>query len=175
MGETKPQATKMRKLDNGSTVAKYDPGEPSTGVGRVSVTEIEARILAQLTRGAQVLEIGTGLGISTQAMATTAALVTTCDIDVWVHENIFPTLTGVRTIVSLAPVASDKFDVIFIDGDHTQAAVEHDLDMARAMLARDGMIVLHDTKMQSVQKALFQSGLTAVQIDTTHGIGLVMP
>lgn len=36
------------------------------------------------------------------------------------------------------------FDVVFIDGDHSAAAVRHDTDLARKVLGRGGLIIWHD-------------------------------
>ena len=63
---------KLVPQENGSYTHPADPGEPTTGTPRLSVTELEADILAALVAGRDVLEIGTGLGVSTRAMAATA-------------------------------------------------------------------------------------------------------
>lgn len=49
---------------------------------------------------------------------------------------------GTRDLVgtTLAPL----FDAIFIDGDHSRAAVENDTALARAMVRPGGMIIWHD-------------------------------
>ncbi len=46
-----------------------------------------------LVRGLDVLEIGTGLGVSTEWMARTAHSVVTVDIDPWVWKHVFPYLS----------------------------------------------------------------------------------
>lgn len=161
---------------HGSLVADEDPGEPGTNKPRVSVTAQEALVLAALARGARVLEIGTGLGVSTKAMAKTAARVVTVDIDSWVQENVFPTLGGVACFADIAPLLSDRFDVIFIDGAHDIESVVHDIETAQSLLAKEhGVILLHDHKLSGVQKALAQLGLTPVVINTTHEIAMVFP
>lgn len=161
---------------HGSFVAEGDPGEPSTGRPRMSVTPQEAQVLAALVRGARVLEIGTGLGVSAKAMAKTASRVVTVDIDPWVQENVFPTLGGVACFADIAPLLSDRFDVIFIDGAHDIESVTRDIETARALLAKEnGLILLHDHKLAGVHKALFQLGITPVVISTTHEIAMVLP
>jgi hypothetical protein len=66
-----------------------DPGEAYYGGSpkRLSVTDEEAEILAKLATGMTVLELGTGLGVSTKALASTAKSVITVDPDPWVRED----------------------------------------------------------------------------------------
>lgn len=163
----------LTQKENGSYYAESDPGENGTKKPRLSVTPEEARVLAQLVYGQAVLEIGTGLGVAARAMAKTARLVTTYDIDPWVQAQVFPTLDGVRTIANLGAVSTDKFDVVFIDGAHDQASVTADMAIAQQLAKPRGLLVLHDHKMSGVQKALVQLGITPLVIPTTWELALV--
>lgn len=169
----------LRLRPNGSYTAKADPGEPSTGQPRWSVTEREGKFLRHVAWRRNVLEIGTGLSISTSWLdggtGTTfpgewPRHLTTCDIDPWVHTNIWDKL----------PPHIDKFvdyhdtlewgpyDVTFIDGDHRAEQVAE--DVRYALLCTRGLIVLHDGRDVGVRE-----GATGVLgswslMDTTHGI-----
>ena len=155
----------------GSFEHSDDPGEPTTGVPRLSVTQLEGEVLAALVVGRRVLEIGTGLGVSTRAMAATAAEIVTLDVDEWVHEAIWPDLpdnvTGVRSVDEL----DGEFDAVFIDADHSAQAVAKDLRTALTVCHR-GVVIAHDTGSEMVR-----DGLAAVDgwafICTTHGLGVL--
>lgn len=120
-----------------------DPGEPSSNAPRVSVTLGEARILAGLVAGLQVLEIGTGLGVATTWMASTATSVVTVDIDPWVWETIWPAQADNVLCVTSTVNLTGPFGAVFIDGDHTPAALAVDLSEA-ARLAPGGLLIVHD-------------------------------
>jgi hypothetical protein len=157
--------------ENGSYRHPDDPGEPTTGDPRLSVTDLEADILAALVAGHDVLEIGTGLGVSTRAMAATACSVTTLDVDEWVHATIWPTLpdnvTGARSTAELL----GTYGAVFIDADHSTEAVARDLELA-LKVCECGVILAHDTGSKHVR-----DGLRAADgwhwIGTTHGIGVL--
>lgn len=154
----------MNLHESGSYIHPDDPGEPSTGHPRLSVTDLEAAILAVLVDGLTVLEIGTGLGVSTRAMASTARVVHTVDIDPWVWENIWPFLpenvVTHRTIDSVPLV-----DAAFIDGDHNPAAVVRDLADARS--CSPSLIIAHD-----YEATKDQLGDGWRVIPTTHTLGV---
>ena len=146
-----------------------DPGEPSTGEPRLPVDDLEAWILAAFAAGRRVLEIGTGLGVSTRALAASAAEVYTVDIDPWVHGEIWPHLpANVRCFASLPP---GEFDAIFIDGDHSPEAVERDIATARMVAAPGAVILAHDTNAPNVWKHLGAGDWRL--IPTLYGIGVL--
>lgn len=166
---------RLRQLENGSYIADEDPGENGSPHRRVSVTDMEGHILAWLARDYRVLEIGTGLGISTAHMAQSARHVVTVDPDEWVAANITPLLErnyGIGCFQSVEEIQG-KFDLVFIDGAHDTESVRKDIRTARRVLARGGLLVLHDWKMESVQLAIVAEGLNVVAIETTHGLGMV--
>lgn len=130
-----------------------DPGEPTTGEPRVSITDEEAALLTAYAAGRTVLEIGTGLGVSTRALASSALKVTTVDVDQWVHATIWPTLPdNVECLTTL--YAELRFDLVFIDGDHSPEAVRRDVALAESLLTVGGVIVAHDTAFDHVRGAL---------------------
>lgn len=152
--------------DSGSYFRPDDPGEPSTGAPRLSVTDLEAAILAELVAGLTVLEIGTGLGVSTTAMAATARRVFTVDVDEWVQETIWPHLP--TNVMPCKDVRSVAFvDAAFIDGDHSTEATARDI--ADAKRAGAELILVHDARATPVSDA-FDDGWRV--IPTTHGIGV---
>lgn len=149
-----------------------DPGEPTTGDPRLSVTALEGQILGALVAGRMVLEIGTGLGVSTAAMAATAKHVATYDIDAWVHDTIWPDLPdNVVGVKSLDDVGR-TFGAVFIDGDHSAEAVDCDLGVAIEHSDVGSVIIAHDTASPVVRE-----GLAAASgwhwVDTTHGLGVL--
>jgi predicted RNA methylase len=143
-----------------------DPGEPSTGHPRLSITPLEGEILAAVVDGLTVAELGTGLGVSTRALASSASKVYTVDIDEWVQNTIWPDLPdNVETCVDRADLP--KVDVVFIDGDHSPEATAEDVAWAMRLARR--LIVMHDTNTDDVRSAC--SGCWRF-IETTHGLGL---
>lgn len=164
----------LNKHGTGSWIDDADPGEPSTGKPRWSVTDEEAEILRRLASGLRVLEIGTGLGVSTRAMAETAFSVTTIDVDPWVHANVWPTLGPiVRCRVSIPPIWPERFDLAFIDGDHSAEAVTRDIKAVAPLLERNGVIALHDVHYKTVSDAVKAIGPFELVGSTTHGIGIM--
>lgn len=167
----------MRKIgqgpDAGSWVEDDDPGEPSTGHPRLSVTDEEAAILASFAAGRVVYEIGTGLGVSTRALASTAQRVVTKDIDPWVQENIWPTLPANVSTVGKDGRGMSGFhpQMVFIDGDHTADAVRRDMVEAIEVVQRPCLIVCHDVNYENVRTGISFDDRWWV-IPTTHGLGL---
>jgi len=155
----------LELTDGGSYRCADDPGEPSTGDPRLSVTDDEAAILAAFAIGRHVVEIGTGLGVSTRAFARTAASVVTVDIDPWVQDTIWPSLPGRVVPTPTLPVGR-LFDICFVDGDHSTEATAADIDWGQ----RNARIVLvHDVAYPNVAAALDGR---FVKIPTRHGIGV---
>ena len=151
---------------SGSWQHTDDPGEPHTGKPRLSVTDLEAAILTAMVRGSSVIEIGTGLGVSTRALASSAAAVHTVDIDPWVHETIWPYLPD--NVITHETVESlPATDAVFIDGDHTTFATAQDIELAHRKARR--LILCHDASHEMVAAA-FDDKWTI--IPTEHGIGV---
>lgn len=171
----------MIRLDNDAFIHKEDPGEPGYEgkPKRISVTKQEAQLLAMAAIGKMVAEIGTGLGVATRVMSVVARRVYTCDVDPWVISEIVPTLPEYVCFVSrefLGVRVAGAFDMVFIDGLHTQDAVFADIALACAAVRQGGQVIIHDTKMDSVQAAIKESELRMLaEFDTHYGLGVYVP
>jgi len=151
-----------------------DPGEPfyDKASPRWSVNEIEARVISELCYKRNVLEIGTGLGISTKEIAKRAKMVYTVDIDDWVKTNVVPSLPKNTKFFSDVREAPKNMDVAFIDGRHVYEQVVEDIKNAREHVRKDGTFIFHDGKIGGVFKAIADSNFHAVCMITTMGLVL---
>ena len=169
--------TLVRNKEHGFYVNLDDPGEGGGPVPRVSVTDEEGEILAEYVKGLYVLEIGTGLGISTRAMAKTAVLVDTVDIDPWVRDTIAPALPkNVIFHEGMGLIHPNKrFDVCFIDGAHDTASVVTDIEDAMKRLVPGGLLLFHDYFAKPVRDAVEKEmNLRPCAVrETRHKIGVV--
>jgi predicted O-methyltransferase YrrM len=151
-----------------------DPGEPRWGTARMSVSDLEARVISELARGKAVLEIGTGLGVSTRKLAETATCVYTVDIDPWVAEAVAPTLP--KNVVFLKGINEygimTGFDMAFVDGFHGYEQCMKDIEDVKRLVKSGGLLVFHDYKMPAISRACAVSKLNVVLIETFAGIGL---
>ena len=149
-----------------------DPGEPGSNDKRWSVNDTEARILSELFKGLDVLEIGTGLGVSTNKIAERARRVHSVDIDPWVKKTVVPTLAkNVIFYESLDKVPSG-LDGAFIDGLHSYEQCSQDIRDCRRLVKPGGLIVFHDAKLEPVFYAVRDSGLKATSIITWAGMAM---
>lgn len=134
---------------------------------RWGITDEEGRILMGLAFGRRVLEIGTGLGVSTHYMAQAALQLETLDPDEWVEKNIkLP--TGVGRCVSREQVG-DEFDLIFIDGLHDYESVLSDIEFAREKLGYGGIVAFHDHGQAGVRMAVSGAGFSRLLEMQTAG------
>jgi predicted O-methyltransferase YrrM len=147
-----------------------DPGEPGSHQKRWSVNAIEARIVSELFRGLNVLEIGTGLGVSTREIAKRAKMVYTVDIDPWVRKNVV--LPENAKFFSSTNDVPEGLDAAFIDGLHSYAQCTQDIKDARRIVKDDGLFVFHDAKMKAVEQAIRNSKMEVVWIGTYAGMAL---
>jgi predicted O-methyltransferase YrrM len=159
----------IEHLDGGSIRRTDDPGEPTTGKPRISIADDEIAILTEAARGQIVLEIGTGLGVSTRAMATTAHAVITVDPDPWVAETIAPTFPdNILHVPTLDDIpATVVFTMAFIDGDHSTESTERDILQCVYRLPVGARLYIHDAKYPNVAAALIGDWK---HIPTTHGL-----
>jgi len=125
---------------------------PDDAQGRGSVTLEEGRILLLLAIGRNVLEIGTGLGVSTLCLEQTAESITTIDPDPWVLEHVKLPERVIR--LEKIDLARGPFDLAFIDGLHDTASVRKDIEDVRKLLHPSGLIVFHDTNQPPVRVAI---------------------
>jgi predicted O-methyltransferase YrrM len=124
-----------------------------------SVTAAETATLAELSHGRRVLEIGSAYGYSAVAMTLSGAWVTAVDPH-HAHNSHEIMLTNLaaygvtdhvevvrqysRTALPALADRGEEYDLIFIDGDHTTAGVEHDIKWSVELLRPGGTIVCHD-------------------------------
>jgi len=151
------------RTDNGNYYDPKDPGESQypNSPPRLSVTDDEVEILADLARQKVVLEIGTGLGISTRALASTAKRVVTIDPDPWVRDPEMSNVVFLRE----APMTG-QFDIVFIDGHHSTEAVLQDITYCIQMKILK--ITLHDTYLPSIREAIRQCALHEQKVYETR-------
>jgi tRNA A58 N-methylase Trm61 len=160
---------KLTPAPNGY-LCEDDPGEIGLGGKRWSVNDMEARIVSELFKGDIVLEIGTGLGVSTKAIAEKAKYVWTVDVDKWVEENVAPSLPeNVKFCNSIVDVP-ELLDGAFIDSLHTYSQCCVDIIEARKRVKKGGLIVFHDANMEQIRKAIVDSKLECYEIKTVAGI-----
>jgi hypothetical protein len=157
MMPTKSYPIPLKRLEHGNFTSLVDPGEPGyeqykslSESARWSITPDEGDILAMLAKDKRVCEIGTGLGISTVYLASSANHVATIDVDPWVQENIFPWLLSIENMGCLIRAYGGRalvdtyFDLFFIDGLHVFEAVEADLEWCLDHSNGPADILLHD-------------------------------
>lgn len=157
----------LQRREPGNYLHNSDPGEATAGnAPRISITEEEAELLAAaVTPGGFVLEIGTGLGVSTRALARDAGWVHTVDPDPWVRDVIVPDLP--RNVTHWRSVGEfmdewfipgdSRLEMIFIDGSHDYESVR--IDTQFAIMINPKQIWWHDGYMQSVQVGISACGV----------------
>ena len=160
---------KLVKAPNG-WMCNEDPGEPGLGLQRWSVSEVEARIVSELLRGLNVLEIGTGLGVSTRAIAKLAAHVHTVDVDEWVEKNV--ELPENSTFYKDIKEVPENLDAAFVDGLHSYYQCMIDIKDAKRIVKRGGLIIFHDTNMTAIRNAIVDSNMECYEIKTGAGMAL---
>ncbi|HZO97848.1 MAG TPA: class I SAM-dependent methyltransferase [Gaiellaceae bacterium] len=136
-----------------------------------AVTPEECRRLAELARDRRVLEVGSYLGRSTIALASTAAVVHTVDLhppdDLGLGlrstvgaliENLERYDVRHRVVVHvgfsqlvLPELPAASFDVAFLDGQHQRDPVEEDLAALLPLLRPGGVLALHDYGVPGVE------------------------
>lgn len=124
-----------------------------------SITEAETAELQRLAKDTEVLEIGSAYGYSAIAMALAGAKVTA--VDPHTGHNSYGTMhanLGIYGVSEQVDVRcgrsqdvlpelhgeGNRFDLIFIDGDHTAQVVEHDVQWALKLLKPGGTLACHD-------------------------------
>ena len=142
-----------------------EPAEPIFAEDIISaVSREECLLLARLAEGKRVLEVGSYLGRSTVALASTAAIVHSVDVHPPDDQGLglqstvsalVANLTryGVRDKVLmhvgfsqliLPELQPESFDLIFLDAEHQRAAVEEDLAAILPLAKRPSTLAFHD-------------------------------
>jgi predicted O-methyltransferase YrrM len=134
-----------------------------------SVTYDECERLAELARGATVLEVGSYYGRSTIALASAAAVVHSIDPHDGAREGAPETLAvflenleryGVKNKVivhvglstQLLPLLQHEvFDVVFVDAMHQRPEVDIDFSVAAPVLRVGGTMAFHDYGVDGVR------------------------
>lgn len=149
----------------------YCPDDP---MKRLSVNDQEAKLISSLVNQMFVLEIGTGLGVSTRALAEKAKTVVSVDPDPWCHENVWPVLAkDLHNVVFLKQIPNNgRFDAIFIDGDHSYEAVVSDIENSRRVAVPGCVYIFHDSRIPDVKKAIREQFKEWVDCSTAAGIGV---
>lgn len=137
------------------TFEPYDPEAPP-------IADDELELLRELAKGCRVLETGTQHGYTTLAMAQVATQVHTVDWHYWGKQlpgdtlptfwrNVWDADLRGKIVIHVGEsrrvlpyLASESFDLIFIDGDHTEAGCAFDLGEARRLCGLGATIAVHD-------------------------------
>jgi len=154
-----------KKSAEGMPYLDEDPGEPDGAGGRethprMGVAPIESAILSSLAIRRRVVEIGTGLGISTRALASVAEAVYTVDPDPWVYQGrigaeLMRDHPNIVCVPHTKQIPKDyRWDLVFIDGLHTREAVRQDAAFAVSRLEPGGILLFHDTNWPGVHEGL---------------------
>lgn len=120
----------------------------------------EGSKLAELATDKNVLEIGSYCGLSTVCMARTANHVTALDYfdgrGTPSPQNTLAQFTAniaryglTDKVTACKPgqaLPRRKYDLVFIDADHSEEAVEADVQLAMSVLEDNGLIAFHDYK-----------------------------
>ncbi|MBP3954180.1 class I SAM-dependent methyltransferase [Gemmata sp. G18] len=111
----------------------------------------EGRALWELARDKRVLELGRFHGRSTVALAQSARAVVSVDVLDPAHAAGWLERFGVSGNVTLLQSKFAEidprlgpFDLIFVDGEHDEANVRADVELALSLLAPGGCLAFHD-------------------------------
>ena len=123
-----------------------------------SLTVAETAELARLAEDAEVLEIGSAYGYSACVMALAGAHVTAVDPHAQLASFLpmVANLTAYGVVGAVDILQTDsgimanlyeqgiRFDLIWVDGDHSTEAVAHDVAWAVKLLRPTGTLACHD-------------------------------
>lgn len=150
------------------------PGAPEGELVSTSLTLTETKALQILAADRRVLEIGSAHGYSAISMALVGARVFAVDphggevassleemranIERFnVQGRVVMALGRSQLVLPMLAVVGAKFDLVFVDGDHSESAVKTDVALASTLLEDGGVVACHDYSEEScpgVQAAL---------------------
>jgi protein-L-isoaspartate O-methyltransferase len=133
------------------------PGPGLPGILTSLLADEAGRLAGLAAGGGRILEIGSANGYSAVVMALAGGQVTAVDP----HTGIPGSQQQMRAALAAAgagnqvtivagysqdimPRLPAGFRLVFIDGDHTAAAVSHDITQAARLLAPGGTLAVHD-------------------------------
>ena len=138
----------------------FNPHTEPGVAGLILMTRREvARIIELLPPNARLLEIGTASGGTAALIADARPDVQITCVDIfseWPHRSVAQRPTDWRTnqrpnmhlwvgdVASYAAQCGSLFDVVLIDGDHTEAGVARDLATAPTLVTPTGLLLSHD-------------------------------
>lgn len=139
----------------------------------------ELQLMAAFVKGKRVLEIGTGLGVSTRAMLATCAYLTSVDTDPWVKEAVVPGLgedfrDKFFFYDALPPLGGEGYDVVFVDGHHSEEAVKADVEYAMESMNLGGLLLIHDLHLAEVASGVRRAGQVPFVLRTPMMLGMVV-
>lgn len=129
------------------------------------LTGPEAEELARAAQDRNVLELGAWKGRSTTVLARVARYVVSVDrhqgiAEIGGGDSLPDYLDNVRAFPNVAiviasfedfvPLLGDRFDLVYIDGNHTEEAVAHDTALAVQHVREK--IAFHDWDFESVRR-----------------------
>jgi predicted O-methyltransferase YrrM len=125
-----------------------------------SITDAESAKLRELAgEGRRVLEVGSAFGYSAVVMALARAEVHAVDPHDWLQSaGVMAANLGFYGVADRVVVdrrrsnealpaladAGERFNLVFVDGDHAREAVEHDVSWGLKLLAPGGVLACHD-------------------------------
>jgi hypothetical protein len=137
---------------------QYVTAQPT--IRRVSISDADAAALRSVGPIKTALEIGTGYGVSTVALAEAAEVVVTIDTDPWVKKHVAPLLpAGVIFASDRSDVPTFNADLIHIDGDHETESVLDDISFCLDFCHPGTVWAFHDTKRNKVRKAISEAAI----------------
>ena len=160
-----------------------------------SIQDDEISRLCELAKGSRVLEVGAAYGYSAVSMALAGAeCVDSVDPHQWmrsldtfmdnvrrldVGSIVTPFVGESQSILSALRDRGERYDLVFIDGDHSRQAVEEDVICARELLNPGGVLACHDygedcccPGVRSALDALYPPGSSFWLVGTLFGVEL---
>jgi predicted O-methyltransferase YrrM len=133
------------------------PGPGLRPVPTSILAEEAARLHSLAAAAGKVLEVGSAYGYSAAVMGLAGARVTAVDPHTWIagsqaamQDTLADAgLDGQVTVLAATsqaalPGLDGGFGLVFIDGDHTAPAIEHDLTWAARLTRPGGVVAVHD-------------------------------